>query len=62
MMEALAFNFIIAATNAWGGKWNRHAVAPSDNFCYTDRAIFLIFVKKMQKIKIDLKLNIYRSQ
>ena len=31
MMPALAFNFMIAATNAWRGKWNRHAVA-SDNF------------------------------
>ena len=26
------FNFMIAATNNWRGKWNRHAVAPSDNF------------------------------
>ena len=25
-------NIMIAATNAWRGKWNRHAAAPSDNF------------------------------
>ena len=45
MMPALAFNFMIATTNAWRGKWNRHAVAPSDNFlhlCY-----FFNFCKKM---------------
>ena len=39
MMPALAFNFMIAATNAWRGKWNRHAVA-SDKFFYTC-AIFI---------------------
>ena len=50
MMTALACNFMIAATNAWIGKWNRHAVAPSDKFFYAG-AIFLIFVKKMQKMK-----------
>ena len=33
MMPALAINFMIAARNARRGrpKWNRHAVAPSDN-------------------------------
>ena len=44
MMPALAFNFMIAATNARIGKWNRHAVAPSYIFFLTG-AIFLIFVK-----------------
>ena len=32
------FNVIIVVTNDWRGKWNRHAVDPSDNF-YTG-AIF----------------------
>ena len=49
-IPALTFNFMIAATKAWIGKWNRHAVAPSDNFFYTG-AIFLIFVKKCKKWK-----------
>ena len=40
-MPALTFNFIIAATNALRGKWNRHDVAPSDNYFYTG-AIFSI--------------------
>ena len=43
-MPALAFNFMTAATNAGIGKWNRHAVAPSDNF-FHEGAIFNIFVK-----------------
>ena len=43
--NALTFNFIIAATNVWRGKWNKHAVAHSDNFFYTG-AIFLFFAKK----------------
>ena len=51
-MPVLAFNFIIAAVNAWIGKWNRHAVAPFDNFFYAS-AIFFNFCKKMQKMKID---------
>ena len=51
MMPALAFNFMIAATNAKIGKWNRHAVAPSDNFLRGYH--FLNFCKKMQKMKID---------
>ena len=34
MMPALAFNSIIVATSAWRGKWNRHAVVPSNNFFY----------------------------
>ena len=50
MMPALSFNFMIAATNAWLGKLNRHAVAPSDNFFYAG-AIFLIFVKKIKNWK-----------
>ena len=48
MMLALTFNFMIAATNAWIGKWNRHAVAPSDNFFYAG-AIFKKIVKKNAK-------------
>ena len=52
-MPALAFNFLIAATYAWRGKWNRHAVALFDNFFYTG-AIFLIFVKKCKKWKCPL--------
>ena len=40
MMPVLAFNFIIAATNARRGKWNRHAMAPSDNF-FTQVPFFL---------------------
>ena len=43
---------MIAAANARIGKWNRHAVAPSDNFFYAGD-IFDNFCKKMQKIKID---------
>ena len=37
IMQALAYNFIIVAMNAWRGKCNtnRHAVALSDNFFYT---------------------------
>ena len=50
MMPVLAFNFMIAATNASIGKWKRHAVAPSDNFFYAG-AIFKIFVKKCKKWK-----------
>ena len=34
MMPALAYNFIIVATNAWIGKWNRYAVARSDFFLH----------------------------
>ena len=49
MMAALAFNFMIAATNAWIGKWNRHAVAPPDNFFYK----CAIFKKICKKMKID---------
>ena len=51
IMPALALNFMIAATNTWRGKWNRHAVAPSDNFfthCH-----FYDFEKKCKKMKID---------
>ena len=36
---------MLAATNAWTGEWNRHAVASSDNFFYAG-AILEIFVKK----------------
>ena len=32
IMPALAFNFMIAATNVRRDKWNMHAVTPSDNF------------------------------
>ena len=39
---------MIAAKNAWRGKWNRHAVA-SDN-CFT-HVPFFYFCKKMQKIE-----------
>ena len=52
LMPALAFNFMIAATNAWRGKWNRHAVAPCDNF-FRHVPFFLIFAKKCKKMKID---------
>ena len=52
MMPALTFNFIIAATNAWRGKWNRHALVPSDNF-FTHFAIFFWFVRKCKKMKIQ---------
>ena len=50
MMPALAFNFMIAATNALIGKWNRHAVAPFDNF--NPGAIIYFFCEKMQIMKI----------
>ena len=55
MVPALAFNSIIVATSASRGKWNRHAVAPSDNF-FTQVSFFLIFVKKCKKMKIDCPL------
>ena len=47
MMLALAFNFMIAATNACIGKWNRHAVAPSDNF-FTHVPFFFNFKRKQK--------------
>ena len=52
MVPALAFNPVFVATSAWWGKWNRHAVAPSDNF-FTHTCSFFNFCKKMQKMKID---------
>ena len=50
IVPALALIPVIIAISAWRGKWNRHAVAPSDNFFYTG-AIFLIFIKKCKKWK-----------
>ena len=46
-MQALAFNLLLAATHAWRGKWNRHAVAPSDNF-WPQEPLLLIFAKKIK--------------
>ena len=43
-LRALAFNSVIVATSAWRGKWNKHVVAPFDNFFYAG-AIFFIFEK-----------------
>ena len=42
------YSIIVAMLSAWRGKWNKHAVAPFDNFFYAG-AIFLIFVKKCRK-------------
>ena len=51
MVPALAFNSIIIATNACRGKWNRHAVALSNNFLHMCH--FFNFKEKMKKMKID---------
>ena len=51
MIPALAFNFIIVATNVWRGKWNRHAGTPSDIFFV--QVIFCIIKKNAKKIQID---------
>ena len=39
MVPALASNFVIVATSAWRGKWNKHAVAPFDN-SFTEVSFF----------------------
>ena len=61
MVPALAFNYVIVATSAWRGKWNKNAVAPFDNFFYAG-AIFFIFVKKSKKKKIDCPLPYDRDR
>ena len=50
MVPALAFISIIVATSAWRGKWNKHAVAPFDNFFYAGEFL-KNFVKKCKKWK-----------
>ena len=49
LIPALAFNFIIAVTNAWRGKWN----GPSIQF-FSHRCHFFYLLWKMQKMKTAL--------